>query len=137
KLYRSAAHFYVDVFASEFALPADIQALTWSGAAYAAILAANGKGKDAATLDKEKASLRRQALAWLREALKARTTQLAGADPKGRAELVQLLRNWQKDADLAVVRDEQALAKLPQAEREAWQQFWADVAALLKKADEK
>ena len=29
------------------------------------------------------------------------------------------------------------LAKLPAAEREAWQQLWAEVAALLKKAGEK
>jgi hypothetical protein len=41
----------------------------------------------------------------------------------------------QKDADLAGLRDPDALAKLPEAEREPWQQLWTDVAALLKRAE--
>jgi hypothetical protein len=32
------------------------------------------------------------------------------------------------------VRDPEALERLPEAERQAWQQLWADVDALLKKA---
>jgi hypothetical protein len=32
------------------------------------------------------------------------------------------------------VRDPDALARLPEAERAAWQALWADVEALLKKA---
>ena len=40
----------------------------------------------------------------------------------------QRLREWQQDADFAGVRGE-ALAKLPEAERKAWQQLWADVEA--------
>jgi hypothetical protein len=35
--------------------------------------------------------------------------------------------------DLASVRDQEALAKLTEAERAAWQQLWADVEQLLKK----
>ncbi len=37
--------------------------------------------------------------------------------------------------DLACVRDEKELARLPEPERKEWQAFWAEVAALLKKAD--
>ncbi len=37
--------------------------------------------------------------------------------------------------DLACVRDDKDLAKLPVAERKEWQAFWSDAAALLKKAD--
>jgi hypothetical protein len=44
--------------------------------------------------------------------------------------------NWRKhsNADLASVRDPEALDLLPEAERQAWQQFWAEVDALLQKA---
>ena len=43
--------------------------------------------------------------------------------------------HWQEDRDLAGVRDKDALAKLPAEERAAWEKLWADVAALLKKAE--
>ncbi len=36
---------------------------------------------------------------------------------------------------LASVRDAQSLAKLPAEEQEAWKQFWAEVEAVLKKAN--
>ena len=42
-----------------------------------------------------------------------------------------------EDPDLAGIRDAAALAKLPADEQKAFTQFWADVAALLKKAEEK
>jgi tetratricopeptide (TPR) repeat protein len=40
------------------------------------------------------------------------------------------VRSWQRDENLAGVRVESALARLPRDEREAWQTLWADVAAL-------
>jgi hypothetical protein len=42
------------------------------------------------------------------------------------------LRHWQQVPALANVRDKEALAKLPDAERAAWQKLWADVAERLK-----
>jgi hypothetical protein len=55
--------------------------------------------------------------------------------------LRQALRRWLKDADFRGVCGD-ALAKLPQAEREPWQQLWAAVektlrTATLKNAKEK
>jgi hypothetical protein len=47
------------------------------------------------------------------------------------------LAHWQKDSDLAGLRDVTALAKLPAQEQKAFAQLWADVAALLKKAEGK
>jgi hypothetical protein len=44
------------------------------------------------------------------------------------------MRHWLKDVDFQGVRGKEALSKLPEAERAAWQQLWAEVAALLKKA---
>jgi hypothetical protein len=101
----------------------------------AAVFAAAGQGTDADKLDaKEKARLRQQALAWLRDNHKEYAKQLAAADVKTRQAVQQTLQHWQKDADLASVRGKEALAKLPEAERAAWQQLWADVETLLKKA---
>ena len=44
------------------------------------------------------------------------------------------LEHWQRDTDLAGVRDPAALEKLTAEEQEAWRKLWADVAELLKKA---
>ena len=38
------------------------------------------------------------------------------------------LKHWQSDPDLGSVRAAKELARLPQAERKSWQQFWAEVA---------
>jgi hypothetical protein len=44
--------------------------------------------------------------------------------------------NWQRDPDFAGVRDAAALARLPEAERQKWQQFWQEVEALKRRAAE-
>ena len=54
-----------------------------------------------------------------------------GAD---RAEVQRRLRHWQRDRDLAGLRDDNKLAKLPAAEQQACRQLWADMAGLLAKA---
>jgi hypothetical protein len=48
--------------------------------------------------------------------------------------MVQILRNWQKDSDLAGIRDQAALAKLPAEEQQGFKRLWADVAKLLNHA---
>ena len=60
---------------------------------------------------------------------------LEGGTPQARAAVQKTLRHWQQDTDLAGVRDAAALAKLPEPGRAEWQKLWADVAALLKKAE--
>jgi hypothetical protein len=47
------------------------------------------------------------------------------------------LKHWQRDADLAGVRDAGAVARLPAEERAAWRELWADVAAVLAQARQK
>jgi hypothetical protein len=67
---------------------------------------AAGKGQDAGKLDeKERDRLRQQALTWLREDLADWSARVA-EDP---AEAELTLRHWQNDADLAGVRDREAL----------------------------
>jgi hypothetical protein len=73
-------------------------------------------------------------LDWLRADLALLTKQLQSWWPGQTDEARKKLRHWQQDPDLAGVRDKEALAKLPEAEREAWRKLWADVADLLRKS---
>jgi hypothetical protein len=49
----------------------------------------------------------------------------------------QALTLWLENTDLASVRDPAAIAKLPEAERDAWKQLWTDVESLRKRSAEK
>jgi formylglycine-generating enzyme required for sulfatase activity len=103
--------------------------------ATAATLAAAGKSPNAPSLDDAaNAKLRRQVLDGLKAELIILTKQLESAPP---AIIVQTLDRWQKDPDLASIRDAAALAKLSAGEHAVFTQLWADVAALLKRAQEK
>jgi hypothetical protein len=46
------------------------------------------------------------------------------------------MQHWLDDPDFNGVRGPDALAKLPESEREGWQKLWADVAATLARAQE-
>jgi hypothetical protein len=48
--------------------------------------------------------------------------------------IVEQMRDWLVDADLAGVRGAEALAWLPEAERQSWQQLWDEVAQTLRRA---
>ena len=54
--------------------------------------------------------------------------------PGNKEEVAKTLTHWKTDADLAGIRDENELAKLPEDERAAFQKFWKDVDELLAKA---
>jgi hypothetical protein len=103
-------------------------------AACAAALAAAGAGKDAPPSDADRARLRGKALGWLRAEFDAWAKALDGGDPRARPAFASILQHWKVDPDLASLRDANALAKLPEAERKDWQALWADVDALLKRA---
>ena len=45
------------------------------------------------------------------------------------------MKRWQRDRDLAGIRDQAALAKLQAEEQKAFTRPWSDVAVLLKKAE--
>jgi hypothetical protein len=136
--YAAASHFSAEAFADDAKLADDMESWNRYHAACAAALAGCGQGNDADKLnDKERARLRQQAVAWLRADL-AHWTKQAADDKAGDRELVQkTLKHWKDDSDLAGVRDKGALANLPGEEREACQKLWADVDALLQKAQDK
>ena len=46
------------------------------------------------------------------------------------------MQHWRRDPDLAAVREADALAKLPEAERKDWLAIWHEVDALIRKAGE-
>jgi Flp pilus assembly protein TadD len=134
----AAARLAAAAFAAQPGLANDLRIPHRYNAACAAALGAAGQGEDAAKLDgQERANLRRQALDWLRADLAGWTSVLDKKSPLGRTQVQQKLQHWQQDPDLAGVRGEKALSRLPEAERRAWSQLWADVAELLKRAREK
>jgi hypothetical protein len=94
------------------------------------------KGVDADKLDdKERGRLRQQGLDWLRADLAVYSRAAEQGSPKLRQLIRQRLVYWQEDTALTAVREAKALTALPQKERAAWQQHWADVAALRNKIE--
>lgn len=86
-------------------------------------------GKDSGRLDeKERASLRQQALERLKGALELRTKLLKARNEMGFGFSIV---PWQTDPALAGVRDREALETLSDVDRERWERFWKDVRELL------
>src|SRR5262249_25657009 len=105
-----------------------------SGQRQVAARAGTGQGEDAGQLtEPQRARMRNQALEWLHADLAAWTKLADTGKPNDQALAQKTLRRWQRDPDLAALRDEAALAKLPKLERKAWQQFWVDIATVLER----
>jgi tetratricopeptide (TPR) repeat protein len=122
----SASEFYREAFEKDAGLVADPRNARRYNAACAAALAVTGKGKDAPELsDDEIAAWRQQALEWLRADLAA-LKELA-EKPESTPLVVKMLAHWQKDPDLAGVRDVEVLRQLPEAERRNWEALWSEV----------
>jgi WD40 repeat protein/tetratricopeptide (TPR) repeat protein len=103
-------------------------------AACAAARAAAGQGTDVpAPDDAAKVKLRQEALDGLRAEYNA-WRQLDG--PRAPQSIANELQQWKQDPDLASIRDDAALAGLPEAERKQWQALWNDVDSLHDKAIE-
>ena len=106
-------------------------------AACIAALAGCASGKDAATEDTmERARYRGQALKWLRAALAVERAGLIKVPDQARSIQERRIRHWQEDTDFNGVRGDEALAKLPEAERREWRKLWEEVEELRKRAGE-
>jgi hypothetical protein len=103
-------------------------------AACAAALAGAGLGEAPLTDEEEKARWRKQAVAWLRADLAHWRHQAEDGKAESKGLVVQALRHWKEDPDLAGLRDEAALKALPEDEQKACRPLWADVYNLLEKA---
>jgi serine/threonine protein kinase/Flp pilus assembly protein TadD len=132
RLYAAATRFYSDAFSDAPGLADELRLPHRYNAACAAALAGCGQGEDAAGLDdEERIRLRRQAVDWLRADLAAWTKLLEHSPRQARAAVAHTVQRWQTDTDLAGLRDQHALAKLPEDERATCRKLWADVAVLL------
>jgi len=106
-------------------------------ASRAAVLAGSGQGKDAGDLDaSQRADWRKQALAWLGADLALWTRQRDSGTPEDRKAVKASLQRWQKDPDLAFIRDDKELGRLPSGERQACKDLWVKVEALVRQARE-
>jgi serine/threonine-protein kinase len=130
-----AARIYEVVLAASRSRAGDLKAGYRYSAARAAARAGYGRSKDdPPPTEAERADLRKQALEWLRADMAAWGRLLEAGDAKVRADVAPALRRWQKDPDLASVRDPEALTKMQSREQEAWRDLWREVDTLLKKA---
>jgi serine/threonine-protein kinase len=134
-LYAAAARWSAEAFTEKAALAEELSSQQRYNAACAAALAGSGRGKDAAQTDApERARLRRQAVAWLRADLALWGRQLDQGTRQARDLVRRTLVHWQSDLDLAGIRADVSLAKLPEAEQQACRKLWADVEALRQRA---
>jgi serine/threonine-protein kinase len=127
----TAVGFYQAAFSAQPSLAEDLEAADRLDAACAAALAGCGVGAESAALSGERrATLRRQALDWLTADYNAWADRHRLARPADRTVVATAVRSWQRNENLAGVRDEPALSRLPADERRAWQALWARVATL-------
>ena len=120
QLYGASARFWQEAFKTDPKLAEDLKAGNRYNAACAAALAGSGKGKDEpAPDDAAKARWRNQALDWLKADLAAWAKVLESGPPQARPSIRQTLQHWKVDPDLAGIRDEPALARLPADEQKA------------------
>jgi serine/threonine-protein kinase len=133
--YVTAARLWREALELDPRFGEDRQAWHRYEAACAAVLAGCGQGKhEAPPSDAQKTKLRQQALDGLTGEIGAWAKFLETASDQQRRVVVERLQHWQRDPDLAGIREDAELAKLPEAERVAFRKLWGDLDALLKKA---
>jgi tetratricopeptide (TPR) repeat protein len=135
QLYAAAARLYEGAAAE----PELFNTRLWDHryqAACAAAQAGSGAGFDQpAPSEADRERLRGRARAWLRADLTDWSEAVAGDVPSERNRALEALRRWKSTPDLAGIRDEAQLSRLPPGEREEWRALWSEVDALLAKAD--
>jgi WD40 repeat protein/serine/threonine protein kinase len=138
QFFAASAHFYAQAFKAEPKLANDLQAQHRFRAAWVAVVAGCGGGKDASNLgDEEHARLRAQALGWLRDELAAWRALLDKEPAKTKPMVAQQMQHWLNDPDFKGMRGPDALAMLPETEHKDWQKLWTDVADTLARAKAK
>ena len=138
RFFTASVALWSAAFAVEPTLAEDLKKGYRYRAACAAAMAGCGRVRDDPPPgETAKAKLRRQAMEWLNADLAALSKLVEGAKTEDRSKAVQTLRDWKEGPQLAGVRDQANLQKLPETERKEWQTLWGDVDALLIRADRK
>jgi len=70
---------------------------------------------------------------WLKSELAAWSRVFQSGATRANGWIAETLQHWQEDSDLAGVRETEALQKLPDVQRKAWEDLWAECKDLLKK----
>jgi tetratricopeptide (TPR) repeat protein len=138
-LYASATRFCAQAYAEEPTLGDDLdRGRRYFCAIPSAARAGAGEGRDDPAPDEaERASLRKQALTWLRQEIARWEKALATGSPAARKVAREQLTEIQVgEPSLAFYRDPARLATLPAAEQAEWRAFWADAASFLQKIKE-
>jgi serine/threonine-protein kinase len=133
----ACANLYVDAFSAAPSLAGNLAAGHRYNAARAAALAGCGRGHDADKLNEaERTRWRRQAREWLKADLTLWTKMVATAAGSGTTPDLakKMLTQWQREPDLAGLREPNALDKLPADERKECIALWQSVADLLERA---
>jgi tetratricopeptide (TPR) repeat protein len=135
KLHAAAARLYADAFTMKPQLAEELRTGYRMTAACTAALVGCGRGEDAADLsDAGRARWRAQARQWLRADLDAWAKKLDSGRAADRALVQESLAGWRKEPYLAGLRDPDALAKLPPAERQECHTLWSDLDTLVDRA---
>jgi len=125
--YALAARTCRDAFHGYHELRDKYDARYW--AVRVAALSGAGAGRDAGQLDgSQRAVWREQAVSWLSAELEVQAAHDASAD----SEVISRLDAWLRDPDLAGLRTETAIAKLPPGERAECRRLWAAVRVQLE-----
>ncbi|WP_159452299.1 serine/threonine-protein kinase [Singulisphaera sp. GP187] len=126
-----AARLWADSFASSPALADDLASANRFQAARAAALAASEPGSEESPSEPgSRARWVKQALDWLDADLRASEAVLRTGNSRHRAAVLKRLGRWQVDPVLAGIREESALAEIPEPERRTLREFWRCVGAL-------
>jgi serine/threonine-protein kinase len=134
KLHAAAVRCYTRAFEKTPALLVDLQHGNRVLALRSAALAGCGRGDGAPKNPAAQATLRRQALTWLGQERARWEESLRKGAPGQRAAAHRALQQLLRERDLAELRDREALARLPAAERADWQRVWTEVEALVPRA---
>jgi Flp pilus assembly protein TadD len=135
-LHAAAARFWSEALAADPQLADEPRGAHRYNAACSAALAASGKGDGEALGDEQRVALRKQALDWLRADLTLWTSRLDSATAEDRRTILKNVEHWQRDPDLAGIRDAESRALLSAQERQTLEQLWADIEALLTRDDQ-
>ena len=136
KRYAAAVSLWSKAFDSEPNLADDRQTPHRYNAACAAALAGCGKGiDDPSPDDTTKEKFRGKVREWLKADLVSLSKIVDAPSPRGRSAVNRTLQHWRQDPDLAGIRDQQELAKLPETERKEWQSLWVEIEAQRKRAE--
>jgi hypothetical protein len=131
RLYGEAARLYDQAFALEPSRAADLR-LGYRYHAAGCAARAGSAGDSGSLTVAERSGWRAKALEWFSADLAVRRAQIKSGKAEQARDARAKLRYWQTDADLAGVRDTEALARMAETESDGWRELWRAVASLVE-----